>query len=60
MRRSDVAEPPLHAAHHHVADHLARDTGGCRHPADRLAIVSIESEGDAHHLAIPAGELEAV
>jgi hypothetical protein len=29
-------------------------------PADHLAIVAVESEGDAHHLAIPAGELEAI
>ena len=37
-----------------------RDAGGCRHPADHLAVVAIEGEGDAHHLVVPAGEFETV
>ena len=58
--RADVAEPLFDAAHHHIADHLAGDAGGCRHPTDHLAVMAIEGEGGAHHLAIPAGELECV
>jgi len=30
------------------------------YPADDLTVVAIEGEGDAHDLAVPAGELEAV
>jgi hypothetical protein len=30
------------------------------HPADDLAVVAIEGEGEAYYLAVPAGELEAV
>ena len=29
-------------------------------PADHLAVVAVEGEGDAHDLAVPAGELQAV
>jgi hypothetical protein len=58
--RADVAEPLFDAAHHHVADHLARDAGSRSDPADHLAVMAIEGEGDPYHLAIPAGELEAV
>jgi hypothetical protein len=54
VRRADRAEALLDAANHHVADHLAGDAGGRRNPADDLAVVAIEREGDAHHLAVPA------
>src|SRR5580704_6312436 len=60
VRHADLAEPLLDAAHHHVADHLARDAGGCRYPTDDLAIVTIEGKGDADDLAVPAGELQCV
>src|SRR5262245_11654916 len=60
MRRTDRAEALLDAVNHHVTDHLAGDAGGGSAPADDLAVVAIEREGDAHHLAIPARELEAV
>ena len=49
------AEALLDTADHHVADHLAGDAGGGGHPADDLAVVAIEGEGDAHDLAVPAG-----
>src|SRR6266446_9454795 len=60
MRRADRTEALLDAADHHVADHLARYAGGCRHPADDFAVMAIEGEGDAHNLAAPAGELQRV
>ena len=55
-----LAEAALDAVDHHVADHLAGDAGGRRQPADDLAVVAIESEGDADDLAVPAGELQRV
>src|SRR6202000_275820 len=33
--------------------------GGCD-PANDLPVVAVEREGDPHHLAAPAGELQAV
>jgi hypothetical protein len=60
MRRADRAEALLDAADHHVADHLAGDAGGGRHPADDFAIMAIEGEGDPHDFAAPAGELQRV
>ena len=53
-------EAAFDAFDHHVADHLAAEAGGDRGPADDLTVVAVEDEGDAHHLAVPAGELEAV
>src|SRR5580704_4429471 len=60
VRRADRAVALLDAVNHHVADHLTRDAGGRGHPADDLAVVAIEGEGDADDLAVPAGELEAI
>jgi hypothetical protein len=60
MRRVDIAEPLLEAAHHYLADHLAGDASGGGNPADRLTIMAIEGEGDAHHLAVPASEPQRV
>jgi hypothetical protein len=60
MRRADRTEALLDAVDHHVTDHLAADAGGCRHPGDRLMIMAVEGEGDAHDLAIPAGELQRI
>src|SRR4029078_9667221 len=60
MWRADRAEALLDRAHHHVADHLAGDAGCRRHPGDRLAVMAIEGEGDAHHLTVPASELQRV
>src|SRR5437868_3630965 len=60
MRGADRAEALLDAADHHVADHLAGDAGGCRHPTDNFAVVAIESEGDAYDLAVPANEFQRV
>ena len=53
-------EAAFDAFDHHVADDLAAEAGGGRGPADDLTVVAVEDEGDAHHLAVPAGELEAV
>src|SRR5271170_7652471 len=60
MWRADGAEALLDATHHHVADHLAGDAGGRRHPGDRLAVVAVEGERDAHDLAVPAGEFQRI
>ena len=47
MRRADRANVLLGAVEHHVADRLAGDAGGCRHPADELAVMAIEGESEA-------------
>src|SRR5438270_9126661 len=60
MRRADLAKALLDTVEHHVADHLAGDTGRRGDPADNLAIMAIEGKGEAHDLAVPAGELECV
>jgi len=60
MRRADRTKALLDAVDHHVADHLAGDAGRRGNPADDLAVVAIEGEGNAHDLAIPAGELQAI
>src|SRR5947208_9778778 len=60
MRRANPAEALLDAADPHVADHLAANSGDGSDPADDLAVVAIEGEGDAHHLTVPAGELERI
>ena len=57
VRRADRTETPFDAAHHHVTDHLAGDACSGSNPADCFAIMAIESESDAHDLAVPAGEL---
>src|SRR5207302_6289462 len=44
MRRADRAKALLDAADHHIADHLAGDAGGCRHPTDDFAVMAIEGE----------------
>jgi hypothetical protein len=36
------------------------DAGGRGHPADDLAVVAIEGEGEADDLTVPAGEFEAI
>jgi hypothetical protein len=58
VRSADRVKPLLDALNHHVADHLAGDAGGRGDPADDLAVVAIEREGNAHDLAIPARELQ--
>jgi len=60
MRCADSAEALFDAADHHVADHLAGDAGGGGDPADHLAVMAIEGEGEAHDLTIPTGELQAI
>jgi hypothetical protein len=50
----------LDAADHHVPDHLTGDAGTRRHPGDRFAVVAVEGEGETHHLAIPASELQGI
>jgi hypothetical protein len=54
------AKALLDAVDHHVADHLAGNTGRRGNPADDFAVVAIEGEGEAHDLAVPAGELQAI
>ena len=34
--------------------------GGGRDPADHFAVMAIKGEGEAHDLAVPAGELQAI
>src|SRR5204863_4296361 len=60
MRRAERAKALLDAADHHIADHLAGDASGCRHPTDDFAVMAIEGESDAHDLAAPADELQRV
>src|SRR5205823_7244700 len=59
MQGADRAEALLDVADHHLAS-LAGDAGGCRHPADDLAVLAIEGESNAHDLAIPAGKLQRI
>src|SRR5256885_3792985 len=58
--RADLTKALLDTVDHHVADHLAGDAGRRGDPADNLAIMAIEGKGEAHDLAVPAGELECV
>src|SRR6185503_5876415 len=60
MWGAEGAEALLDAVDHHIADHLAADAGGRRHPGDRLTVMAIEGEGDAYDLAVPASELQRV
>src|SRR4029077_6174934 len=60
VRRADRAKALLDAVDHYVADHLAGDAGRRGDPTDDLPIMAIESEGEAHDLAVPAGELKAI
>src|SRR5437762_9267103 len=60
MRRADLTKALLDTVDHHVADHLAGDAGRRGDPADNLAIMAVEGKGEAHDLAVPAGELECV
>jgi hypothetical protein len=58
---ADGVELALDAFQHHVADHLAADPGtGCGDPGHDLAVVGVDGEGNANHLLVPAGDLEAV
>ena len=57
----DTVEPALDAVKHHVTDHLARNAaamGG--DPGDDFAVMCVDRKGDAHHLAIPAGDLKTI
>src|SRR5204862_6630916 len=58
--RADRAKALLDAVDHHVADHLTGDAGGRGDPTDDLAVVAVEGEGEAHDLAVPASELQAI
>src|SRR5205823_4831807 len=60
LRRARRAKSLLDAVDHHVADHLTGDAGRRGDPTDDLAVVAIEGEGEAHHLAVPASELQAI
>ena len=60
MRRMDPAKALLDAGDHHVADRLAGDAGGGRDPADHLAVMAIEREGEAHDLTISSRQPQAI
>ena len=60
MRSANCAKALLDAPNHHIADHLAGDAGGRRHPGDGFAVMAIECEGDAHHLAVPTREFQCI
>src|SRR5271166_3892141 len=60
MRSANCAKALLDALNHHIADHLAGDAGGRRHPGDGFAVMAIEGEGNAHHLAVPTREFQRV
>ena len=59
--RAERIEPSLNAIKHHVADHFAGDAAGLSgDPGDDLAVMGVDGEGDAHHLAVPAWNLKAI
>src|SRR5205823_3813078 len=60
LRRAHRAKALLDAVDHHVADHLTGDAGRRGDPTNDLAVVTIKGEGEAHDLAVPAGELQAI
>lgn len=60
MRDAANAEEAFNALDHHTMDHLAGDPSCCCQPADDLAVMTVEDEGDADDLAIPAGELQSI
>lgn len=54
-------EAALDAVEHHVADHLAGDAAaGYGDPGDDLAVMGVDGEGNADHLAVPTGDLEPI
>lgn len=60
-RGAERVEPALDAVEHHVADHLAGNTAAMgRDPGDDFAVMGVDGEGDAHHLAIPAWYLKTI
>ena len=60
VRCSSGAEATLQTLEHQVADHLATDTAGRCTPGHDLAVARVQREGHADHLAVPAGDLQAV
>src|SRR4051794_32449726 len=61
VRSLDGGEPALNGLQHHVANHAAADAGvGDRMPSNDLAVVSIDDEGQAYQVTVPAGDLESV
>ena len=60
-RGAERVEPALDAGEHHVADHLAGNAAAMgRDPGDDFAVMGVDREGDAHHLAIPAWYLKTI
>jgi hypothetical protein len=61
LRSLDGGEPGLNGLQHHVANHAAADASiGDRMPGDDLAVMSIDDEGQADQVTVPAGDLEAI
>jgi hypothetical protein len=60
VRGAHRVEALFDAPDHHAAGYLAGDAGGRGHPADDLAIVAIEGEGDAHDFVIPADDSRGI
>ena len=61
MWGAERVEPALDAVEHHVADHLTGNAAAMgRDPGDDFAVMGVDREGDAHHLAIPAWYLKAI
>lgn len=60
-RGAERVEQALDAVEHHVADHLAGNAAAMgRDPGNDFAVMGVDGEGDAHHLAIPAWYLKAI
>src|SRR5882757_5279328 len=57
LRNALGAEAPVHALEHQVTDHLPADAAGGSAPGHDLPITSIQGEGDAEHLTVPARDL---
>jgi hypothetical protein len=61
VRGAERLEAPFDAVQHHVADHLAGDAAaGGADPGHDLAVMGVDGEGNADHLAVPAWDLEAI
>jgi hypothetical protein len=60
-RGAERVEPALHAVEHHVADHLTGNAAAMgRDPGDDFAVMGVDREGDAKHLAVPIRYLKAI
>jgi hypothetical protein len=60
MERPEGGEPLFDASQHQVANHLAAGAAGGGLPGDDLPVMGVDGKGQAHHLAVPARDLQAI